>query len=104
MAVQAAPVPSAPGTGNTGPSSAPQVPLPSAGEPVAFERHVKPLFRQQDRESMKWAFDLWSYTDVKAHATAIAERLHDGSMPCDGAWSADKVSVFQHWIESGMAP
>jgi hypothetical protein len=24
-------------------------------------------------------------------------------MPCDGAWSADKISVFQHWIESGMA-
>ncbi|OBG18678.1 hypothetical protein A5764_17900 [Mycobacterium sp. 852002-51057_SCH5723018] len=51
MAGQAAPVPSAPGTSNIGPSSAPQVPLPGAGERVVFERNVKPLFRQHDRES-----------------------------------------------------
>ena len=53
---------------------------------------------------MTWAFDLWSYTDVKSHATAIVERLRGGSMPCDGAWSAEKVNVFQRWIDSGMAP
>jgi hypothetical protein len=69
-----------------------------------FERNVRPLFRQSDRESMRWAFDLWSYTDVKAHAAAIVERLRDGSMPCDGAWSAEKIAVFQRWIDSGMAP
>ena len=85
-------------------STAPPVPLPGAAEPVVFERNIKPLFRQQDRESMTWAFDLWSYTDVKAHAAAIAERLRDGSMPCDGAWSSEKVNVFQRWIDSGMAP
>jgi|GEM_PF-617916 len=74
------------------------------GEPVVFERNIKPLFRQDDRESMTWAFDLWSYTDVKSHAAAIVERLRDGSIPCDGAWSAEKISVFQRWIDSGMAP
>jgi hypothetical protein len=85
-------------------TGAPPVPLPGAGEPVAFEHNIKPLFRQSDRDSMTWAFDLWSYTDVKAHAAAIAQRLHDGSMPCDGAWSPDKIGVFQRWIDSGMAP
>lgn len=79
-------------------------PLPGAGEEVLFERNIKPLFRADDRDSMKWAFDLWSYNDVKAHAAAIVQRLRDGSMPCDGAWSAQKVDVFQRWIDSGMSP
>ena len=94
----------APGTSHTESSTAPPMPLPGAGEPVVFERNIKPLFRQDDRESMTWAFDLWSYTDVKSHAAAIVERLRDGSMPCDGAWSAEKINVFQRWIDSGMAP
>ena len=99
-----APASRAPGTGHTESSTAPPVPLPGAGEPVVIERNIKPLFRQDDRESMTWAFDLWSYTDVKSHAAAIVERLRDGSMPCDGAWSAEKINVFQRWIDSGMAP
>jgi hypothetical protein len=36
---------------------------------------VQPLFRERDRESMRWVFDLWSYEDVKRHADAILERL-----------------------------
>ncbi|ORW88919.1 hypothetical protein AWB92_22490 [Mycobacterium sp. IEC1808] len=78
--------------------------MPGAGEEVLFERNIKPLFRADDRDSMKWAFDLWSYNDVKAHATAIVQRLRDGSMPCDGAWPAQKIDVFQRWIDSGMSP
>ena len=69
-----------------------------------FEQNIRPLFREDDRESMKFAFDLWSYTDVKSQAKAILQRLRDGSMPCDGAWSAEKINVFQRWIDSGMAP
>ena len=34
---------------------------------------------------MRFVFDLWSYEDVSRNADAIAERLQDGSMPCDGA-------------------
>ncbi|OBI48634.1 hypothetical protein A5706_27445 [Mycobacterium sp. E796] len=78
--------------------------MPGAGEEVLFERNIKPLFRADDRDSMKWAFDLWSYNDVKSHAAAIVQRLRDGSMPCDGAWPAQKVDVFQRWIDSGMSP
>ena len=71
---------------------------------MKFADDIKPLFREKDRDSMRRAFDLWSYTDVKSHAAAIVQRLRDGSMPCDGAWSAEKISVFQRWIDSGMAP
>jgi hypothetical protein len=63
-----------------------ETPLPGLEEAVGFEEHVKPLFRERNRTSMKFAFDLWSYDDVSANADGILERLHNGSMPCDGAW------------------
>jgi CDGSH-type Zn-finger protein/truncated hemoglobin YjbI len=75
--------------------------LPAADEPVGFEEHIKHLFRERDRKSMKFAFDLWSYDDVAHHADAIAQRLQDGSMPCDGAWPAEQIAVFRSWIDSG---
>jgi hypothetical protein len=49
--------------------------IPDADEPVSFETHIKPLFRQGDRESMQLAFDLWSHDDVSKHADAILGRL-----------------------------
>jgi hypothetical protein len=78
--------------------------LPSPGEAVGFEKHIKSLFRQRDRQSMKFAFDLWGYDDVTQHADAILERLRNGSMPCDGAWPDNRVDVFQRWIDTGKAP
>lgn len=69
---------------------------------VSFEKDIKPMFRPQDQESMAWAFDLASYDDVKEHATAILDRLRDGSMPCDGEWSEDHVGRFRRWTETGM--
>ena len=48
------------------------------------------------------AFDLWSYEDVKAHAAGILARLRDGSMPCDGAWRADRIETFARWTETGF--
>lgn len=71
------------------------------GEPISFKRQVKPLFREGDRQSMKWAFDLWSHDNVSEHADAILARLRDGSMPCDAAWPQSQVDLFQHWVESG---
>jgi hypothetical protein len=53
---------------------------------------------------MTFAFDLWAYDDVRAHADAILGRLRNGSMPCDGAWPDEQVNLFERWIESGMAP
>jgi hypothetical protein len=75
--------------------------MPTLGQHVSFETDVKPLFREHDRKSMKFAFDLWSHDDVKAHAAEILESLVGGSMPCDGAWPAEKIGVFRRWIESG---
>lgn len=73
-----------------------------SGKPSRFETEIRPLFRERDRGSMKWAFDLWSYRDVKQHAEAILRRLASGTMPCDGAWPADQVAIFRRWVESGM--
>ncbi len=68
---------------------------------ISFEADIRPLFREDDRESMRRAFDLWSYTDVQTHAAAIADRLKNGSMPCDGAWPPNWVELFERWVEQG---
>ncbi|MBV9415872.1 MAG: hypothetical protein JO363_12905 [Solirubrobacterales bacterium] len=79
------------------------VELPRPDEAVGFEQHVKPLFRERDRNSMRFAFDLWSYDDVCNNAQAILERVKAGTMPCDGAWSSAWVDVFERWTQSGMS-
>jgi hypothetical protein len=50
---------------------------------------------------MRFAFDLWSHDDVSEHADAILERVRAGTMPCDGAWPADKVEVLARWVAGG---
>jgi CDGSH-type Zn-finger protein/truncated hemoglobin YjbI len=87
------------------PSVEVEQPLAPLGQndPVNFTQHIKPLFRKMDRESMKFAFDLWSHGDVSAHATEILKRLESGTMPCDGAWPKEKVDLFRRWLEAGMA-
>ena len=82
----------------------PPVALPGPDEAVGFETHIKPLFREHDRKSMTFAFDLWSRADVQAHAAGILERLRNGTMPCDGPWPAEKTEVFRRWTESGCQP
>ena len=53
---------------------------------------------------MSFAFDLWSYDDVRGRAAEILARLQDGTMPCDGAWPAEKTEVFRRWIDAGTQP
>ena len=76
--------------------------MPKEGEDVSFGAHIKPMFRERDRQSMTFAFDLWSYDDVKEHSQDIVNRLRAGTMPCDGAWAQEKTDLFQRWIDSGM--
>ena len=76
--------------------------MPATDERVSFEEDIKPLFRPMDHESMAWAFNLASYDEVRENATAILERLRDGSMPCDGEWSEAQVERFQRWTATGM--
>jgi hypothetical protein len=80
-----------------------EIELPSADQPVGFEAHIKPLFRERDRTSMKFAFDLWSHDDVRANADAILDRLKAGTMPCDGSWADQWVAVFERWTQTGLS-
>jgi hypothetical protein len=73
----------------------------ATAEPISFEQHIKPLFREKDRGSMISHFDLWSHDDVSAQSDAILARLQDGSMPCDGAWPPEQVARFEEWVAEG---
>lgn len=68
---------------------------------TSFEKDIKPLFRELDRDEMDFVFDLWSYQDVSTHADNILERVEDGTMPCDEEWPAEKIDLFRRWIEEG---
>ena len=74
---------------------------PKPGEALSFDAHIKPLFRERDRRSMQFAFDLWNETDVAEHADSILSRLRAGTMPCDGAWPPAQVELFEEWIAAG---
>ena len=75
--------------------------MSEANEQIGFEQDIRPLFREGDRQSMKWAFDLWSHDDVAQNSDAILERLRNGTMPCDGAWPEEQVELFQRWTAAG---
>jgi hypothetical protein len=77
--------------------------LPGADQTPSFQQHIKPLFRPRDRESMQFAFDLWSHDDVVRHAGVILDRLRSGTMPCDGAWPAERIDAFQRWMDTGKS-
>ena len=70
----------------------------------SFGRDIRPLFRDMDVDEMKFAFDLSQYEDVRDNADAIYERLAEGSMPCDGAWSDEQIALFREWIDAGSPP
>jgi hypothetical protein len=72
--------------------------MASQDDPVSYAADVKPLFRQSDRRSMMSHFDLWSYDDVRDHASAILTVVEEGRMPCDGPWPADRVDVLRRWV------
>jgi hypothetical protein len=71
------------------------------GGALSFERDIKPLFRDKDRESMMAAFDLFDHSDVSDSADAIVACVRSGRMPCDGAWPSADVAKLQQWIDAG---
>jgi hypothetical protein len=74
----------------------------STGDTVpSYARDIQPLFRESDRESMDFAFDLWDYDDVRAHAEIILQRLSEGTMPCDGEWPDEQIATFRRWVDGG---
>ena len=72
--------------------------------PVHYATDIKPLFRDKDIDSMRFAFNLDEYGDVSEHADDILERLRAGAMPCDSPWPAEKVDVFERWVRGGKQP
>lgn len=73
---------------------------------LSFAKDIRPLFRDDpDVSSMKdYGLDLSSYSHVKTKAPSIYATLVDGSMPCDGAWPAERIALFKKWMDEGMAP
>jgi hypothetical protein len=70
----------------------------------SFAADIRPLFRDKDISEMLFVFDLSQYDDVRTHATAIYDRLADGSMPCDETWPADQIGLFRQWLDEGCPP
>jgi len=69
----------------------------------SFAQAIWPLFREEDRDAMKYIIDLWDYHDVSTNAESIFDRLEDGSMPCDEPWPSEQIDLFRRWIDAGMA-
>lgn len=74
-----------------------------------WELHILPMFRIIDRDHMLYhvrstqRVDLFDYEQVKAKATAIAERVRDGNMPPTGdggPWPKDWADVFDAWVQA----
>ena len=74
---------------------------PVSGGELSFAAEIKRLFREGDRQAMHTAFDLSSVVDVRAHGEAIAARLRDGSMTCDGLWPQEEMALFDRWLAQG---
>ena len=70
-------------------------------EVPSFERDIRPLFREEDVETMEFAFDLSSYDDVREYAEDIYQRVAEGTMPCDRAWPNERVQLLRTWIDAG---
>jgi rubrerythrin len=75
-------------------------PIPPAA--LSFERDIKPLFRNKDRNRMLFKFDLFKYDDVKNNAADILDVVSVGRMPCDVPWDSTKVATFKKWMDDGL--
>lgn len=85
----------------------------SGNPPVGFATDIRPLFTQTDIDHMTWFCDLSKYGDVKTNADRIVRRLKAQGGPVmpppparggDGPWSAEKIALFQSWIDGGYQP
>jgi hypothetical protein len=71
---------------------------------LSFAVDIRPLFREEDIECMQgMGVDLGdaAWMCVPANAQSVYERVADGSMPPDEAWSQEKVSLFKSWMDAG---
>jgi hypothetical protein len=71
---------------------------------VSFDKDIKPLITEADRNHMEFMFDLWAYKDVKDNADDIYDSVSNGRMPPGAPWSKDKVDLFKEWMDGGYQP
>jgi len=71
---------------------------------LGFERDIRPFFRDKGRTSMMKVSGLWSHGEVLVYQDAIPDQPRQGSMPCDGTWPRDQVTLFSRWISAGSQP
>jgi hypothetical protein len=80
--------------------------------PLYFEIHVRPMFREIDREHMLDRFDLWDAQSVRDHLPQLkrwitaAPTVNDPRAvmpPTDsgGPWPAEWIATFLRWIDEG---
>jgi hypothetical protein len=78
---------------------------------TSFAADIRPLFTQRDIQGMSKAFNLANYDDVKAHATAIFDRIRGiggAVMPPppprgEGRWPQSRIDLFAKWMADGRA-
>jgi hypothetical protein len=77
---------------------------------ASYAADIKPLFRPIDIEHMSdYGVDLSTYDGTKASADDILRRLKDPKRPMPpkadgGPWTADRIALFERWIQEGFPP
>ena len=85
-----------------------------ASVPLYYEIHIRPMFREIDREHMLQMFsiDLWDYDYVKSHLVQLKGYITAAPSPNDprgvmpptdsgGPWPAEWIATFLRWIDEG---
>jgi hypothetical protein len=79
---------------------------------TSFEADIRPLFTDQDIRGMIKGFNLASYDEVKAHASAIYDRIRGIGGPVmppppprgQGPWPQSRIDLFAKWLADGCKP
>ena len=79
---------------------------------TSFQADIRPLFTERAIQGMIKGFNLASYDDVKAHATAIYDRIRGiggAVMPPppprgEGPWPQSRIELFAKWMADGQQP
>jgi hypothetical protein len=89
--------------GTTGAPTAP-------ARPLWFELHIRPLFREIDRDHMlrvsqhlPTLIDLWDYASVTANRAAILGHVQADMPPPEegGLWPQEWIDLFTRWDQEG---
>ena len=71
---------------------------------LSFAADIRPLFRDEDIDCMKgMGVELGdpAWMCVPANAESVYRTVADGSMPPDEPWPAERVALFNEWMNAG---